>query len=373
MSGLEPTEEIRRDEWVEEPTPPPPAPPPAPPPRAWWPWLLALLVLVLGGLAALIVFQRTGDDERTASTPTATTGPGTVTLTDEAPAASPVPDVVGASLPDALEQLQQAGLVGNPRGVFSERPKGIVVSQSPEPGADAERGAQVRLNVSKGAQRVDVPDVVGLARAEAETVLRDAGFEPRPFQVPATDPAGTVVAQSPPGGARAAEGDAVRINVSMGEAAPTPTPSPSPSSPRPPATQVTVPDVVGLPIRRASRQLRDQGLVVHVLYVPSTEPANTVVAQRPVGGTTARRGAGVRLNVSQGPDATDLVVIPDVVGLTDEEAIAELEAAGFQVEVVPEPTPDQNEQSIVLRQEPESGSEAPAGALIAIYVGEYSG
>lgn len=134
-----------------------------------------------------------------------------------------------------------------------------------------------------------------------------------------------------------------------------------------------MPDVVGQPLRSAQRRLRDLGLLVRVFYVPSQDPLGTVVAQRPQGGTTVRRGSQVRLNVSEGPRPGARVAVPDVIGLTEVEAVAELEAAGFKVEVFEEDTPDQAEDSLVIRQEPEPGSQAPRGALVTIYVGRFTG
>lgn len=365
LPRVEHTEEGAREEWVEEGAPPPPPPGRPPPPRAWWPWLVLLLLLVVAGLVALFVLQQQEDDAAAPESPAATATEAveteTVTVQTEEDKSPRVPDVVGVRLPQALEQLQEAGFVGNPRGVFSDQAAGTVVSQRPEPGADAKEGTEVRLNVSKGAQRVEVPEVTGLSQAEAESLLRRAGFEVRSFDVPSAEPNGTVVAQNPPGGSRAAEGDSVRINVSTGQDRAAPAP-----------VQVTVPDLVGLPLRQASRQLRDEGFLVRVFYVPSQERAGTIVAQRPTGGATARRGTSVRLNVSEGPRPKERVVLPDVVGLTEQEAVDELELAGFVVEVIAEPTPDEAEHGIVLRQEPESGAQAPRGALVTIYVGEYT-
>ena len=134
-----------------------------------------------------------------------------------------------------------------------------------------------------------------------------------------------------------------------------------------------MPDLVGQQQRAAQRRLRNLGLVVRVIFVPSQDPQGTVVAQRPQGGTAVRRGSQVRINVSEGPNPAARTTVPDVIGLTEEEAVADLEAAGFQVEVFEEDTPDQAEEGLVIRQEPEAGSRAPEGALITIYVGRFTG
>lgn len=133
-----------------------------------------------------------------------------------------------------------------------------------------------------------------------------------------------------------------------------------------------MPDVVGQRHRAAQRRLRNQGLVVRVVFVPSQERLGTVVAQRPQPGEEVRRGAQVRVNVSEGPNP-ERTTVPDVTGLTPEEARADLEAAGFEVEVFQEDTPDEEEGGLIIRQEPGAGSRAPRGAMITIYVGRFTG
>ena len=92
-----------------------------------------------------------------------------------------------------------------------------------------------------------------------------------------------MVAQSPLGGTEATEGSTVRINVSKGTGL------------------VEVPEFVGQTEDDAREQLTNLGLGANVVEVPSSEPAGTVVAQNPAGGSTAREGSTVRLNVSAGP------------------------------------------------------------------------
>jgi len=82
-------------------------------------------------------------------------------------------------------------------------------------GAQASEGETVTIKVSKGSGRVDVPNVVGLSRAEAEAELSSAQLEANVVEVPSDQPAGTVVAQNPVGG-QAQQGTAVRLNVSRG-------------------------------------------------------------------------------------------------------------------------------------------------------------
>jgi membrane peptidoglycan carboxypeptidase len=61
-----------------------------------------------------------------------------------------------------------------------------------------------------------VPDVVGLAEADAAAILTDSFFTPVAQPVPSAQPAGLVVGQSPAGGTTAIAGGVVTIEVSTG-------------------------------------------------------------------------------------------------------------------------------------------------------------
>jgi serine/threonine-protein kinase len=98
-----------------------------------------------------------------------------------------------------------------------------------------------------------------------------------------------------------------------------------------------------------------------------------VVAQHPTPGTTLRRRAAVRINVSVGSNPQPVKAVPDVTGEDEATARSDLEAAGFQVSVVDEPTTDQNEDGIVIDEDPVAGTRVPAGSLVTIYVGSFTG
>ena len=115
------------------------------------------------------------------------------------------------------------------------------------------------------------------------------------------------------------------------------------------------------------------GLRVRSVYAASTQPSGKVVAQRPAAGTTAKSGARVRISVSTGPNPKPLKTVPDVTGEDEATATADLQAAGFQVQVFDEPTTDPNQDGVVIDQDPTGGTKAPAGSEVAIYVGRTSG
>jgi eukaryotic-like serine/threonine-protein kinase len=99
-------------------------------------------------------------------------------------------------------------------------------------------------------------------------------------------------------------------------------------------SHIAVPDVTGENVDEATRILDDRGFDVALRPVPSAAPRNQVVEQDPIAtnlsGDKAEEGSTVTLSVSSGPA---IVAVPDVTGLTEEEARKRLENAGFPVTV----------------------------------------
>jgi beta-lactam-binding protein with PASTA domain len=409
--------------------PPDPYAPEPPPDRHIWPWLLALAILVLGGLAALIIFTTRDHHKKHTVTVAATrTVPSVVslpkavavkkvtgagfnaqirftqsaskkgTVVAQAPeggarlsqggtvaltvsAGKPklaAPNVVGLPVATAVKKLQATGLGYDQRVVFASAPPGRVTAQRPAAGAAVKKGSTVALTVSKGPQRVAVPNVVGRRRDDAIARLRSAGLHAAVFSVPSSSPRGFVVAQNPQANSKAPKDSRVRINVSQGAPAATTTTATTTSGGTTPTTTTTtasakVPSVVGLSQTAAQRKLHAAGFRVRTAYVASSKPSGTVVAQRPRPGTSLRRGAAVRINVSIGANPQPAKAVPDVTGEDEDTARSDLEAAGFQVSVVDEPTTDENEDGIVIDEDPVAGTRVPAGSLVTIYVGRFSG
>lgn len=389
--------------------------PPPPPPRGplLWPWLLALLLLVIGSVAAVWLLTR-GDGKKSASsvvvpnvlgqpqskavahvnrsglvarvvTKTSDIPAGrvfaedpgvgsrvarksVVTLSVSAAGVLAVPSVVGKPAAAATADLRARGFVVETSSVASNKPRGTVLSQSPAAGAKVAKGSTVMIRVSRGT--IVVPDVVGQMRNSAMSAIRSAGLVPEAFTVPSTQPKGTVVAESPKAGTRVSGGSKVRLNLSSGQAAggvPPPPPPPPPPGTKP--ATVTVPDVTGQPQEAAQRELNSAGLKAGVVYVPSDQQEGTVVSQSPDAGTTQKRGTRIQLNVSLGPSPGEQRAVPDVLGEDPATAKTKLEAAGFKVQTLPQGVTDANQIGTVVDEQPAGGRRAPVGSTVTIYVG----
>ena len=105
-------------------------------------------------------------------------------LVSKGPTDVTVPNTVGVSETEARDRLASAGLKANVVQVFSSSEIGNVVAQDPAAGGKAAKGSEVRLNVSKGTAKVDVPSVVGLSQADATAQVKSAGLVANVVPVP---------------------------------------------------------------------------------------------------------------------------------------------------------------------------------------------
>ncbi|MFJ6950380.1 PASTA domain-containing protein, partial [Micromonospora aurantiaca (nom. illeg.)] len=87
-----------------------------------------------------------------------------------------VPNLVGKSLAEARTILAQLGLKPVENVKDSDKPKDEILGQSPADGTGVEKGAQVKLEISKGPPQVAVPRVVDMPCQQAKQTLESQGF-----------------------------------------------------------------------------------------------------------------------------------------------------------------------------------------------------
>ena len=315
----------------------------APPPRRplLWPWLLLLLALVIGGIVAAYFLTR--DDGNSASKPR-------------------VPNVVGLSTSDAIQTLGQRGYPAIVKGrVSTGASPGTVLSQAPTAGTELDRSQQVTIIVARGPSTVEVPNVVGLSAVQALVRLQSANLKGRNVQIQSVQPKGRVIRQAPAAGREAKKDSTVVLTVSKG------------------SKPVTVPPVTGLTEAAATATLSRLGLRLSVSRISSPQPKGIVVSQQPIAGSRAQKGSIVGLNVSRGPSTTTPtttstatgMVVPKVVGLSQRDALARLESAGFEVDS--SPAASSRPRGTVVSQQPLGGTRAAAGSRVRLQVALGSG
>jgi beta-lactam-binding protein with PASTA domain/tRNA A-37 threonylcarbamoyl transferase component Bud32 len=211
----------------------------------------------------------------------------TVTLyVSTGPPKTVVPDVVGLTFDEAVQELSDADLDWRRRNVFSQKPDGEVVKQNPAAQEEVVVGTTVVLNVSKGRQMVEVPNVLDQSEESARAELREAGLQAEVVFAPSSEiEEGNVALQDPGPGEEAPRGSTVTITVSTG-----------------PAT-VTVPNVVQQGREQAEQMLQDAGFEVNVQTQPVADPTqeNVVLDQDPDGGSEAPGGSTVTIVVGDFP------------------------------------------------------------------------
>ena len=146
------------------------------------------------------------------------------------------------------------------------------------------KGSNVRINVSRGAKPVPVPDVTGQPYANAESALRGQGFVVTRVDIQSDTAAqGVVVAEDPPAGTNVPKGSKITLSVSKGPA----------------ATQM--PDVTQQARRSPRRSSRRRTSRRRLIVQPVTDPSQDgiVLSQDPVGGTAARTSEVVTITVGQ--------------------------------------------------------------------------
>jgi serine/threonine-protein kinase len=271
-----------------------------------------------------------------------------------------VPKLVGLAAADAVKQLQAKGLTAELTQAAAQAAPGTVVKQSPEPGTRAKRGSAVRLTVAKGAAAVAVPDVTGQSQQDAVSALQQAGLAARAVDVPSTQPAGTVVAQSPSAGAKVQQGSTVRMNVAAS----------APATTAPTTTTTTAQgsssgnDYSGMRLDAAAQRIAQGRQEVIVGYVAASQPAGVVVSN-------ARVGGKVRLQVSAGAHPKQARSVPDTTGEDGSAAQDDLTGAGFSVVSVEWPVSDASSDGVVVYQTPTG--DAPQGSAVVVYVGSADG
>jgi eukaryotic-like serine/threonine-protein kinase len=305
----------------------PPPPPPLAPlrqrgPRRW-PWVVLALIL-LAGIAV-----------------------GVYELMQHARVT--VPGEVGKQEDAATVDLDRRGFNVIVQRKESAETVGVVISQAPEAGTKVDKNSKVTLQVSKGPGTVTVPPLAGETAAQATRALKKAKlFADVTAQNDDKVPKGQVISANPAEGSTVPKNSHVQLLVSSGP------------------EQVEVPNVVGQDKGTAHSNLKQGNLRYNDSLQFSDQPEGTVIAQSPAGGGMANKDSQVKLTVSKGPDTA---AVPDMSGLTEEDATNQLKAAGFQVQAKELTVTDPAQEGLVVRQRPAVGTQLKKGRTVVIYIG----
>jgi hypothetical protein len=146
-------------------------------------------------------------------------------------------------------------------------------------------------------EAIEVPNVIGLMAGEATGQLADLGLQVDTEYVEGTEATdGTVLGQEPPAGTTVGTASRVLLRIAREVASSEP-------------AEVTVPDVVTMPVDAAVELLDGLGLAYVTERVPRDDVAvGTVVGQDPEAGTVVGPGSSVRLEVADEPAAAANII-----------------------------------------------------------------
>jgi beta-lactam-binding protein with PASTA domain/serine/threonine protein kinase len=194
-----------------------------------------------------------------------------------------------------------------------------------------------------------VPQLAGKEQAAAIDLLQEAGLDPDccDEQFSEDVPDGMVISAEPSGG-EAIRGTDVRLVVSKG-----------------PERFEAGPELVGLPVEEVRTKLDGVPVAITEMQDYDNEvPVGHVTGFDPEAGTELKRGEELVVYVSRGHEP---VTVPAVVGLSPEEATANLEALGFAVERTEGRSADVDPGE-VMAVTPASGQQAPYESTVTLQV-----
>ncbi len=200
--------------------------------------------------------------------------------------------------------------------------------------------------------KVEMITVVGKTVDEVKVALLNIGLTPEiEYQESADYEQGIVMKASVEPGEMIEEGSNVVLTVSAG------------------SEGVEVPDVVGMSEAEGTVELEKKGFPVNKTedydeYIQ----AGSIITQSPKAGEKAPSGATVTITISLGKD-TEKVRVPDLMGRSEEEAMAILVEAGLQLGVVSEVNNENTDLTgLVCYQSYSVGSYAEAGTKVDISI-----
>lgn len=259
-----------------------------------------------------------------------------------------VPSLAGMSQAQAAKTVAELGLkVEVTQEVFSEDvPKGKVITSDPAGGGRVEIAGIVNLIISKGQDRIKVPDLVGLTLESATAVLKSSDLKIGRVSEKFSEnfEAGLLIDGNPSSGSPVRKDSSVDLIISKG------------------LEQVELTNFQGKTSDQAQSELTAAGLIANSKYEYSdTIPIGTVISQTPSDVSTVGKGEKITLVISKGPSK---IFIPNVYSLSKLAATKILEDLGFKVEFK-----YIAKKKSVTNISPKSGTAVSPGSTVTITLG----
>ena len=213
------------------------------------------------------------------------------------------------------------------------------------------RGLAGAGNAYLNVPEVTTPNLVGHTLPEAQTVARGdrLGVQVVAQVNSATVPAGWVVGQDPPAGQAVKVNRVITLTTSLGP------------------VMLTVPDVRRRSVEEARFTIESSQLVIGELReaYDNTVPSGFITAQDPAPGASIERGAAVNLTISKG---TAVVVLPDLVGMSLDQARRTLQDLGVTLREVIQAPRDDVPPGQIVAMTPAAGTQIQHGDAVGVTI-----
>lgn len=245
-----------------------------------------------------------------------------------------IPQVLGLDVQQASTKIHDAGFDTRTSERYDDRvPKGQVIGTTPPFGDKLPRGHAVSLNVSLGKPTVPQP-VANVDDYKKELEKRSLVWSQGQDVYSDTVPVGGIAKVSPDAGTELTTGSTVIGSLSKGPA------------------PVKLPDLRGKSVEDATKTLDAAGIKVsgqREQFDAEVEKGK-VITTDPGKDSTVDRGSGVTLIVS------DAIAVPDVMGLSVDDARHRLEEAKLQLGQVTNSPEPADRADTILESYPEAGT-----------------
>jgi serine/threonine-protein kinase len=228
-----------------------------------------------------------------------------------------VPSLVGLTQSEASKSVADLGLaIEVIEEVFSEDiPKGKIISSQPGGGGKVSPGGVVGLIISKGQERIEIPNLEGLTPDIALQKIGELGLTAGDINeiFDMKIEKGNVIRTDPKAGEKVKRKAIVNLDVSKG------------------IEKVGLVSYVGKGGDEALSELTNSGFDVNVSYKFSDNIfKGQVISQSPDKSDSIDLGSKVDLVVSKGPE---FVFVPNVLGKSKNDASLDLENLGLRVTI----------------------------------------
>lgn len=264
-----------------------------------------------------------------------------------------VPDIIGLTTGQGVEQLDSLFFIINEEyEINTDYDEDIIFKTDPEPGSIIEVSDNINpvitIFISKGSEKIIMPDLTGQTKTSAENILRDLGISiTNIITGNSSIPADLIYNQEPSPGSEITVTTPVTIYISKGSA----------------GIELTVPDIAGLSKLDAVNKLNSLGFNnLELVEEENKASIGYVFKQVPAAQTVQKKELPVTIYISKG------IKVPDVTGLLKSEATGLLGSLGFTTEI----SSGSGAGTRVLSQSPAGNTFAGFGSKITLVLDDVS-